>query len=133
MPLTGLRSYPLGTNVGGIIQAGAAGWDQGQEDQRKAIADARQKLLLLTEQEDAAERARSPQTVTLGAPAVPPGLAATPQPGEDLESRAFLPRTQGIPAASETVTEFPRYENPMEFANRRRKAQARVDAKQAEA
>ena len=138
MPLAGLKSYPLSVDPFSIVQAGYAAYDQAQSNEARGLAIAQQRVALKEAQEAAAERSRSPQTVTLGAPAVP-GIAAgphaAPSGGGQLLSLEEAPQgmTPGVPAASDTVTEFPRYENPMEFANRRRKAQARVDAKQAEA
>ena len=124
-PLTGLRSWPLSVNPASITQAFSAGIDRARQDEVLG-------LQLQKARAEAAQQNRPPRTLTLGAAAVPPSLAGSLAPGEDPEAAAFLPRVAGLPALTETLTEFPREETPLEFERRGRQSQANLDARQAD-
>lgn len=128
----------MAINPMSIVESGYKAYDQAQSEEERALAIAQQRLALKEAQATATERARTPQTLTLGAPAVP-GIAAGPNAapagGGPLLSLEEAPQgmSPGVPARIETLTEFPRHETPMQFEQRRRQEQARVDTKQADA
>ena len=129
-PLTGLRSFPLPINPASITQGFFAGIDRARQDEVLG-------LQLQEARAKAAQQNRPPQTLTLGAPAVP-GVAIAPHGappgGGSLLSLEEAPQgiSPGLPALTETLTEFPREETPLEFERRRRQAQANLDARQAD-
>ncbi len=102
-PLTGLRGFSMATNPMALIEGAFQGYDAAQTEEERGLKIAQMRVALQEQQRVAAQNARPAQTVTMGSPAVPPGLTAQPGAGEDPEAAAFLPRTQGVPAASGMV------------------------------